>query len=75
MEKRSLPMHSIWTYPPGPLKLSILPKTQLEYWSCCYTLTFRILHFEVYNILKCKNFLVGFLDEFKQKFFFLHFKI
>ena len=39
-------------------------------WMCCCTLTFRILHFEVYDILKCKNFLIGFLDElgnFKQK--------
>ena len=32
-------------------------------WSCCCTLTFRILHFEVYDILKCKNFLIGFLDK------------
>ena len=38
--------------------------------SCCCTLTFWILHFEVYDILKCKNFLIGFLNElgnFKQK--------
>ena len=38
-------------------------------WSCC-SLTFLILHFEVYDILKCKNFLICFLDEFKHKFFF-----
>ena len=25
-------------------------------------LTFQILHFEVYDILKCKNFLIGFLN-------------
>ena len=31
--------------------------------SCCCTLTFRILHFEVYDILKCKHYLIGFLDE------------
>ena len=51
--------------------------------SCCCTLTFLILHFKVYDILNCKNFLIGFLDElgnFKQKIFtfqnvifFLHF--
>ena len=54
-----------------------------HHWSCCCILTFRILHFELYNILKCKKFLIGFLDElgnFKQKKFytskctdFLHF--
>ena len=40
--------------------------------SCCCTLTFRILHFEVYDILKCKNFLIDFLNElgnFNQKNF------
>ena len=40
--------------------------------SCCCTLTFRILHLKVYDILECKNFLIGFLDElgnFKQKNF------
>ena len=40
--------------------------------SCCCTLTFRILHFEVYDILKCKHYLIGFLDElgnFKPKIF------
>ena len=45
-------------------------------WSCCCTVTFRILHFEVFDILECKNFLIGFLDKlgnFKQKK--LHFKI
>ena len=43
-----------------------------EIWLCCCTLTFRILHFEVYDILKCENFLIDFLDElgnFKQKNF------
>ena len=38
--------------------------------TCCCTLTFRILHFKVYDILKCKILLIGFLDElgnFKQK--------
>ena len=38
-------------------------------WSCC-SLTFLILHFEVYDILKRKNFLIGFLKElsnFNQK--------
>ena len=38
--------------------------------SCCCTLTFQILHFEVYDILKCKNFFIGVFDElgnFKQK--------
>ena len=50
---------------------------------CCCTLTFRNIHFKVYDILKCQNFLISFLDEFgnfKQKNFtfqnvkfFLHF--
>ena len=33
-------------------------------------LLYSVLHFEVYDILKCKNYLIGFLDElgnFKQK--------
>ena len=37
--------------------------------TCCCTLTFRILHFKVYDILKCKIFLIGFLNglgNFKQ---------
>ena len=35
-------------------------------------LLYSVLHFEVYDILKCKNYLIGFLDElvnFKQKKF------
>ena len=42
-------------------------------WSCC-SLTFLILHFEVYDILKRKNFLIGFLKElsnFNQKKFYI----
>ena len=38
------------------------------------TLTFRILHFKVYDILKCKNFLIAFrngLGNFKQKNFYI----
>ena len=39
-------------------------------WSCCCTLTFQILHFEVLTFWNVKIFLIGFLDElgnFKQK--------
>ena len=39
---------------------------------CCCTLTFRNIYFKVYDILKCQNFLISFLDEFgnfKQKNF------
>ena len=39
-----------------------------------YTLTFRILHFEVLTFLNVKNFLIGFLDELgncKQKIFYI----
>jgi len=39
-------------------------------WPCCYTQTFQISHFKLYDILKCKILLFGFLDElgnFKQK--------
>ena len=49
--------------------------SQKEFTLCCCTLTFRILHFEVYDILKCKNFLISFPDElgnFKQKIFTFH---
>merc|ERR1712223_661597 len=38
--------------------------------SCCCTLTFRILHFRVYDILKCKILLIDFLNELSN---FLHF--
>ena len=42
------------------------------HWSCCCTLTLRILHFEVYDIFKCKKFFIGFFNElgnYKQNFF------
>ena len=65
------------------LGLSVKETKILQDWSCCCTLTFGILHFEAYDILKSINFLIGFLDElgnFKQKKFtfqnvilFLHF--
>ena len=38
-------------------------KADKGHWSCCCTLTFRILHFEVFDVLECKNFLIGFLDK------------
>merc|ERR1711982_279010 len=38
--------------------------------SCCCTLTFRILHFRVYDILKSKLLLIDFLNELGN---FLHF--
>ena len=56
------------------LGLSVKETKILQDWSCCCTLTFRILHFEAYDILKCINFLIGFLDElgnFKQKNFYI----
>ena len=34
-------------------------------------MTFRILHFEVLTFLKCKIFFIGFLDDFKQKNFYI----
>ena len=40
--------------------------------SCCCPQTFQILQYKAYDILKCKNFFIGFLDElgnFMQKRF------
>ena len=53
------------------LSAKCLQFSTMAQWSCCCTLTFRILHFEVLTFWNVK-FLIGFLDElgnFKQKKF------
>ena len=50
---------ALWTYPPGPLKLSILPNTQLEYFQVEYFKKYSTYLMRVECFLKYSSWVFG----------------